>query len=229
MPGPRRPAPRRISRERAREREELAAALHDELSPRLVALGYQLDRARRASGRDADRALAAAREATRAAQQRVRGMIGRLLGESASEADRMMEGIAAEAGGDVKVVRYLDPQVREGPAAELLFGVAREALRNAVRHGRAERVDIVLRRKEDRLVLVVSDDGKGFDPESLTRRRGHYGLVILRRRIEAAGGVFSLVSAPGHGTVLACEVPLAEGADEPLDGAEPGVSRGGDR
>ena len=219
----------RISDERQREREELAALLHDDVSPRLVALGYQLDRAGRSTGRDAEVALRASRDATRAAQQRVRALIGRLLSQSADPeaADRVVEEIVDEVGDHVQVVRYLDPQVTEGPVAELLFGVAREALRNAVRHGRADRVDIVLRRKGAGAILVVSDDGQGFDPEVVARRDGHYGLRLLRRRVEAAGGVFSLVSAPGHGTVLTCEVPVADRVEEAQEGAGSGVSRGG--
>ena len=217
--------------EREREREELAGLLHDDVSPRLVALGYQLDRLGRTNGHDAEAALRAARDATRAAQQRVRALIGDLLSQSADPeaADRVVEGIVDEVGDHVQVVRYLDPQVTDGPAAELLFGVAREALRNAVRHGRADRVDIVLRRKGAGALLVVSDDGQGFDPEAVARRDGHYGLRLLRRRVESAGGVFSLVSAPGHGTVLTCEVPLAERVEEAPDGAESGVSRAGGR
>lgn len=217
---------RRAAAERDREREELAAALHDDVSPRLVALGYQLDRARRSSGANADAALQAARDATRTSQERVRAMIGHLLRQpTASEASgAVIERIVDEAAGDVEVVRYLDPTVTEGPEAELLLGVAREALRNAVRHGRAARVDIVLRRKGAGAVLIVSDDGEGFDPEEVAHLEGHYGLRLLRRRIESAGGVFSLVSAPGHGTVLTCEVPL-RARGETSDEAASGLSR----
>lgn len=216
------------SRERDREREELAAVLHDEISPPLVALGYQLDRARRASGADADRALDAARDAAREAQRRVRAMIGRLLRETdiSVAGEEGIDRIAGETGRRVEVVRSLDPEMAETPEAELLLGAAREAIRNAVRHGRAERVDMVLRREGERAVLIVSDDGRGFDPET-AGGEGHYGLTLLRRRIESVGGEFSLVSAPGHGTVVTCEIPLVGWGGETPDGSEPGVSRGG--
>jgi signal transduction histidine kinase len=75
----------------------------------------------------------------------------------------------------------------------------REALTNAVDHGRARNVTLELRRRRKDVVLLVSDDGYGFDPTVAT---AGFGLVSMRERIEALGGVFRLRSEVGRGTEI---------------------------
>jgi signal transduction histidine kinase len=78
---------------------------------------------------------------------------------------RVAEEVALRAGGTVEVhaedASAVSPEVREA-----LLRVTREATGNAVRHGRARTVSVDLRRTRSHLVLTVTDDGDGFDPES---------------------------------------------------------------
>lgn len=82
---------------------------------------------------------------------------------------------------------------------DALLRIVREAVTNAVAHGRAERVTVELRCKGNRVLLRVSDNGSGFDPAVLS---GGFGLISMRERTQAVGGEFHLASAPGRGTDL---------------------------
>jgi signal transduction histidine kinase len=89
-----------------------------------------------------------------------------------------------------------------------LYRVVQEALTNVVRHARASHVDVVLERREDVMLVIVEDDGKGFDL-SLVKREGHLGLLGIQERAEMLGGTLTVESKPGSGTTLFVEVPYA--------------------
>jgi PAS domain S-box-containing protein len=90
-------------------------------------------------------------------------------------------------------------------AAVHLFRIAQEAVANALRHGRARRVRILLRRKLERLTLEVHDNGRGFP--AVPARGAGMGLRIMSYRAAALGGSLRLSSAVPRGTVVACSVP----------------------
>ena len=83
--------------------------------------------------------------------------------------------------------------------------MARESVSNALRHGRAQRVEISLRRSGNRVRLEVRDDGIGFEPATLHPHSGH-GLGNLRHRADTNGGRLEVTSQPGGPTVVAFEV-----------------------
>jgi two-component system NarL family sensor kinase len=84
----------------------------------------------------------------------------------------------------------------------LIFRTAQEAIRNVVKHADAKHVSIRLSRSQGMVTLVITDDGCGFTPEDLKRRRqnGHVGLSLLEERVVEAGATIEVHSAPGHGT-----------------------------
>lgn len=85
------------------------------------------------------------------------------------------------------------------PAAQSnLFRIVQEALTNCARHARARNVTIRLSTDEDRVSLMIADDGAGFDLESLSTPG--LGLLTMRERAEFAGGSFRLETKPGQGT-----------------------------
>lgn len=93
---------------------------------------------------------------------------------------------------------------------QLVYLTARELLINVVRHAGARRVTVDLRKDDGDAVLVVADDGRGFDEERRRRRvaEGHVGLESRRVRIEASGGRMSIGPTPGGGTTVTVRVPL---------------------
>jgi signal transduction histidine kinase len=82
--------------------------------------------------------------------------------------------------------------------------ILREAITNAVRHGRASRIKIWLTR-EGRLHLKVSDNGVGFDPAVVVG--DGFGLVSMRERVRDLGGELRVDSELGSGTVVEAVVP----------------------
>ena len=116
--------------------------------------------------------------------------------------------VARRSGLAVRV----SPQVRVEPLPELqavsLFRVAQEALRNVERHARAQHVDIRLDDSGDRLELRITDDGCGFDVNTMEQSKDRgIGLTNMRERVERNGGTFQLVSHPGH-TAVTASFPL---------------------
>ena len=84
-----------------------------------------------------------------------------------------------------------------------------EAITNIVRHARATRIDVLTERRGDRVIVMVEDDGVGFDPK-LIRGGDHFGLLGMRERAESLGGTMTVESSPGAGTTVVVEVPCAD-------------------
>jgi len=89
----------------------------------------------------------------------------------------------------------------------LLFRLVRELLFNVVKHADVDEAFLFLVEGEDRLRIVVKDEGDGFDPAEQKTGKGGLGLVSVRERIEMIGGRFEVVTAPGEGTRITIEVP----------------------
>ncbi len=83
------------------------------------------------------------------------------------------------------------------PAKHALYRIAQESLNNVGRHAKASRVTVSLEVDQDELVMLVEDDGCGFDPDASTG--DHLGLEIMAERAEALGADFDVRSTPGLG------------------------------
>jgi signal transduction histidine kinase len=110
-------------------------------------------------------------------------------------------GIELDAAGEREGAPPVSALVRQNL---LLF--LKEAVHNAVRHGEPSRVTVRWRLARRALSLEVADDGRGFDPATAPRGTG---LLSLRRRAQELGGTFTLEAAPGAGTRVRLDVPLA--------------------
>jgi two-component system sensor histidine kinase UhpB len=86
-----------------------------------------------------------------------------------------------------------------------LFRVGQEAIINAIKHGKAKRIDVVLRMGKDHVSLTVRDDGTGFD---LARPAQGLGLVSMHERLRFLGGRLEVKSRLGAGTELDAALPL---------------------
>lgn len=89
-----------------------------------------------------------------------------------------------------------------------LYRVVQEAMVNVARHARATRVDVMVQRRGDRVLVMVEDDGIGFELDQV-QRGDHFGFLGLRERAEALGGTLTVESSPGAGTTVVVEVPSA--------------------
>jgi len=93
------------------------------------------------------------------------------------------------------------------PVEQALYRIAQEALNNALKHARAGNIAVELRQEPERLTLMVSDDGVGFDPAA-ARAGGGLGLLGVAERVAQLNGTLAIESAPGTGTRLRVEVRL---------------------
>lgn len=88
-----------------------------------------------------------------------------------------------------------------------VFRVIQEALTNVATHAGATRVAVVVSKKVDKLVVEISDDGKGIS-ETAKRKPDSYGILGMRERAAYLGGTLAISSEPGRGTRLVLEIPL---------------------
>ncbi len=86
-----------------------------------------------------------------------------------------------------------------------LYRIAQEAVGNALRHGSPARLKVRLTESADEVRMEIEDDGRGFDPASLTVEG--LGLVGMRERAEGLGGALAVHSEPGCGTLVIVLVP----------------------
>jgi PAS domain S-box-containing protein len=109
---------------------------------------------------------------------------------------------------------------QKGPVAVQLFRIAQEAMHNAMKHARAKQVLVRLSTVEDRVVLVVKDDGVGL-PAGAGQASG-MGLRIMRYRAHLIGGTLDVVNPPEGGVMVTCAVPRPqEAAQAPVPTAAP--------
>ncbi len=94
-----------------------------------------------------------------------------------------------------------------------IYRVAQEALTNVARHAGAGRVSVIVKRGSDDVLVIIEDDGEGFDPEkgteSMRSKRG-LGLAGMKQRVQAAGGDFQIESAVGSGTTVFVRIPVRD-------------------
>jgi signal transduction histidine kinase len=85
----------------------------------------------------------------------------------------------------------------------LLFQIVRELLFNVVKHAGVNQAQVEVAQEGDRLSIIVSDDGQGFDAIESMQQNNSLGLFTIRRRVELFGGQFHIESQAGQGTRVA--------------------------
>ncbi len=205
---------RQIEDERREERLTVAAGLHDEVLPPLyqVHLMGQVLRQELASGRlleleeDLPSLLLATEYASEAMRSLIRDLRKSSLGPSglAGTLELLVRSVQAESNVGV---RLEVADVRGLPLVELLaYQVAREALRNAVRHASASNILVSVSGEKGLMRVTVRDDGIGFE-RSMVDEESHFGLQLMRDRTESVGGTFHVASSPDRGTLVVATFP----------------------
>ncbi len=198
------------------ERRRIARELHDEAAQGLTSLTLGLRLVEQAA--DGSAAVTARLAQLKQITDRISESLHRLaadlrpasldhLGLIPALAD-YARAVQAQHGLQVRFAAPgLEGQRLESEAETALFRIVQEALVNVVRHARATRADVLLARRDGRLIVLVEDDGAGFDPGAAAEG-GHLGLLGMRERAEMLGGSLSVESAPGAGATVVVEVPL---------------------
>ena len=92
------------------------------------------------------------------------------------------------------------------PVETAVFRIVQEALNNVLKHAQATRVSVMLEHRYDELLVIVEDNGCGFQPEVTLKGNG-LGLVGINERIALVGGKLNIESEPGCGATLAIRIP----------------------
>lgn len=198
------------------ERRRIATDLHDGVVQGLVGTAYMLGGLSRRSDVDAGVAalMSDSENDLRDSIQALRALLVEIYPPNLFE-----EGLVPALDDLVARLRTagieaaLDVSGLEGTVppttTALIFRAAQEAVRNITAHAQATSARVSLSGSPTRLVLRVTDDGVGCEPESLLKGavEGHFGLRGLRDLVAEAGGSFLVSSTPETGTTVEIEVP----------------------
>lgn len=190
------------------ERQRLARDLHDSLGQNLVSFQLNLKMtARHVQHPLLNNMLDEVATCIRRLDDTLRGLRptelarSNLAGVIQQHARRMSEnsGVTIEARADC-------PDQLPDKIKENLFNIFQEALNNAIKHARATHIDVELRYQDRSLLLLVRDDGIGFD--TAADHDDSLGMLTMRERAQLINALFQVDSASGRGTSVRVEVPL---------------------
>jgi len=198
------------------ERARIAHQIHDTAAQSMVSAFRFLEAARTetaAGGADEDRRVAAASERVVAAIGEIRAVLARLLPPGLeelglahalrSQLDQGAEGNGIETHLAGELPR-LEPWVEQA-----IYGMAAEAISNAIRHGLPGSIRVGLRVVRDRAVVTIDDDGRGFDSGTVVRSAGSgLGLLGMSRQASWLGGTARIRSRLGGGTHVRISIPV---------------------
>ena len=199
------------------ERDRISRELHDGVIQSLFSIGMGLESARGLIDKDPDRVkqrIASSVDALDGAIRELRNYIFRLRPHEAASLG--LERGIAELAREYEVNAIVRPELRIAPALDArvpkrvvpdVLQITREALSNVAKHAGASRVTIRALVAGDGLTLEVEDDGSGFTPEE--PYVGH-GVGNMRERVQVIGGVLTIESQAGSGTLVRAEIPLTE-------------------
>ena len=199
------------------ERRRIARDMHDQFGEQLTALSLRIALLRDACGERADLAnhVAALAEIAERLDRDVDQLVWELrptalddLGLRAALANYIQEwsersGIAAELHTSGLLDERLGSEVETA-----LYRIAQEALNNAAKHSRASRVEVILERRPDCVLLILEDDGVGFAETEGGKARQGYGLVGMKERAALVGANLEIESTPGKGTTILVRIAV---------------------
>lgn len=195
------------------ERTRIARELHDGLGQVLTSLALFASDLERGKMSDTQRAkIAGFRERVQSAVGDMRRLVRTLRPVELDKEGlvaalkRLVAEVRDHPGIEVDIADDLGGMRVPSPADVTVYRVVQEAITNALRHARATSLSVTLTRRDDRLVVVVEDNGRGFDPSI---SHDWFGILGMRERALLAGGEVTVESAPGRGTTVRLEVPIA--------------------
>ena len=204
----------RLRRAREEERTRVARDLHDQIGQILTAIKLDLTWMSRHLPKTKDEL-----------RDRIDGTIG-LINDGVRSVRKICSGLRPGVLDDLGLPAAIEWQANEfaartgiecvvlvpsgdlalaGDQATEFFRIFQECLTNVIRHAEARSVSVTLREEHGDLVLVVTDDGKGFEESQVSESLGFLGM---KERAQVCSGSLDIASSPGIGTTIALRVPL---------------------
>ena len=195
-----------------RERNRLAADLHDTTEQSLTGLAFQLEATLALHDKAPERSqqhMSLARQLLDRSREDLRRSIWNLRAaplEQHTLAEALHE-IAADRSAGQTVAIAVECRGAERPLPDIVAGnlllLAQEGITNALKHAQPSRIELNLEFTPREVALTIRDDGRGFDPDSAVGpKSGHFGLQGMRERMKRLGGQLRVESAAGRGTVI---------------------------
>jgi signal transduction histidine kinase len=203
------------------ERRKIAQELHDGLAQELTGVVLALEGAQRALDKDPallGPQLAKASRDARATLMDVRQYMTALRQSETGGLNlpvtlgRLVDDLRRQTGLHVQMEESGEARELDAVVERAVIRIVGEALRNVAQHAGATTAKVALTYGQDGVVVTVEDDGKGFDVDETFRGaedRGHFGVVGMRERAEAAGGHIVVRSEPGKGSIVRASIPYA--------------------
>jgi len=198
------------------ERERIGMDLHDGIIQSIYGVGLALDIARMALDEDPGEARKKIEESISSLNSTIRDIRAYILdlrprqfhGEDLKQGlQRLVDEFQLNSATRVTLMGPEDGLV-DFPSqnATALFHICQESLANIAKHARAQYAEVHLWTTRDRVLLEISDDGRGFDLRKMNIMLGH-GLSNMHSRARKAGGDVEITSSPGSGTTVLAWVP----------------------
>jgi PAS domain S-box-containing protein len=205
------------------ERRRIARDMHDQFGEQLTTLSLRIALLRDVCGERPDLAshVAALSDIAQRLDRDVDELVWQLrptalddLGLRAALANYIQEwaersNVAAELHTTGLLDDRLAPEVETA-----LYRIAQEALTNVAKHSRARRVEVILERRPDCVLLIVEDDGVGFSDTDGDKERRGYGLVGMQERAALVGASLQIESTPGKGTTVLVRMAVPAGVSQ---------------
>ena len=205
------------SRVEERERHLIATDLHDFVGQNLIVLNFKLGALAKGLTNQADIGrLEEVRELIGQTIQYTRSLTvelsPRILVELglAAAIQALAEGYRTTYGIDVIVEDDGLRKEADEDTRYMLFRSVRELLMNAVKHSKAVKIVVSLTKQDDTFVIIVRDDGVGFDPGRPTGKQDGFGLHSIFERLKRLGGSCVIDSGPGRGATIVLTAPLKQ-------------------
>lgn len=198
------------------ERERIGMDLHDGIIQSIYGVGLSLESAMHSVDSDPSDTKKRMQHAIDGLNQAIRDLRSYILDLRPRQLgnDGLMSGIKrltaeyrANTFADVHITEP-ESDVTDLPQGHVLtlFHICQEALANSAKHARAKKVQIAVWATDERVLMEINDDGKGFDMESMNANIGH-GIANMRTRARSIGGDVDISSAPNEGTTILAWVP----------------------
>lgn len=220
------------------ERRKIAQELHDGLAQELTGVVLALEGAQRALDKDPallGPQLAKASRDARATLMDVRQYMTALRQSETGGLNlpvtlgRLVDDLRRQTGLHVQMEEGGEARELDAVVERAVIRIVGEALRNVAQHAGGSTARVGLQYGQDGVVVTVEDNGRGFDVDETFRSaedRGHFGVVGMRERAEAAGGHLVVRSEPGKGSLVRASIPYASEGMRPA--SDEGRSTGGD-
>jgi signal transduction histidine kinase len=205
---------RRFAQVQEEERHNIAGELHDRMSGHMFLLRRGIEQCMREDlGREQlHERLLSLSSTVSACTRDVRSIMNELRPTVLDELgffEAASEFLARQAEiSPYRLAYRIDPSLRDWRSRQdaMLFRLLQEALLNVQKHANAQNVEVSLAAQGEEVELSITDDGEGFDPQKIPI--GHYGLMTMRERAAAAGGVLKIESGSGRrGTRISVRLP----------------------